>query len=386
MASQIQHIPYPKMEQVKKAPENMNTQQVVLLEKLHGTNFSMIYDQDGQLLGMAKRTAILHEGEKFFNVQKMDDVLKRKLSVATIKLMETHQGKVRFYGEYYGGSYNKTTSPNSVKIQQGMDYSPDNGFAVFDILIQLSDGTNTFLSWDAVKQITDRYEIPHVPEVARGIWSDLKESFDLEGMTSKVPYELHGLNAVENPESEGVIVRTVTPGYGERYKWKKSKYCETPKDQRRNKGNSQKMIINTVSEWMNQNRFDAYKSKVGPDAFRDRSYIGDHVKALVTDVMEDVNRDYHDMNVSVKKSLWKPLSKKANAFIHNFRKTLDENPTSVQVSTPEPEVPRLDTSTMSNDERIERLNKQQEYLLKEVQELTIQLERVEAWERRLSAM
>lgn len=383
MSSQIKHIPYPKMEQVKNAPIQFGEEYVVLLEKIHGTNFSMIYDQDGQLVGMAKRTSLLHEGEKFFNVQKMDEELKQSLSIIARTLIDDGHGTVRFYGEYYGGSYNKTTTPNSVKIQKGMDYTPDNAFAVFDILVQMSDGTNVFLSWDAVKQITERYGVPHVPEVGRGRWVDLKDSFDIEGLTSKVPLELHALNAVENPESEGVIVRTARPCYGERYKWKKSKYCETPMDQRKNKGNSQKELINTISQWMNQNRFDAYMSKVGPDAFRDRSLTGDHIKALVSDVMEDVNRDYHDMNESVKKSLWKPLSKKANAFIHNFRKTQDENP--IQVPIPVPEVHRPDTSTMTIDERLDFLNRENESLINEIALLKSRLEKTEQREKRLSS-
>ena len=382
MASQIRHIPYPKMQQTKNAPTQFGGEYVVLLEKIHGTNFSMIYDQDGQLVGMAKRTALLHEGEKFFNVQKMDEELKQGLSIIARKLIDEGHGTVRFYGEYYGGSYNKTTTPNSVKIQKGMDYTPDNAFAVFDILVQMCDGTNVFLSWDAVKQITERYGVPHVPEVGRGRWDYLKDSFDIEGMTSRVPLELHALNAVDNPESEGVIVRTVTPEYGERYKWKKSKYCETPKDQRRNKGNSQKEFIKTICEWMNQNRFDAYMSKVGPDAFRDKSFIGDHVKALVADVMEDVNRDYHDMNVSMKKSLWKPLSKLANGFVYKFRDTLEENP--IEVSTNEPEVPRPDTSTMTNNERLDFLHMENENLINEIALLKSRLEKTEQREKILS--
>jgi Rnl2 family RNA ligase len=380
----ISHIPYPKMEQAKRAPQEFNNTLVVLLEKIHGTNFSIIYNQDGECLGMAKRTSILQDGEKFFNVQQLDDDLKTRMSIIARKLTDNCSGIVRFYGEYYGGNYNNTTSSGCVKIQKGMDYAPVNAFAVFDILVQLDDGTNVFLSWDAVKQITERFQVPHVPEVARGLWGNLKESFDIEGMTSRVPIELHGLATVENPESEGVIVRTLTPEYGERYKWKKAKYCETPKENRRNKGNQQKELINTICEWMNQNRFDAYMSKVGPEAFRERSSIGDHVKALVSDVMEDVQREYQDISESMRKSLWKPLSKRANGFVHSFRKTLEEQP--IQVSKTEPEAPTLDTSTMSNDERIENLHRQHEGLLKEVQELTSQLERAEAWANRLTTM
>jgi hypothetical protein len=100
--------------------------------------------------------------------------------------------------------------------------------------------------------------------------------------------------------------------------------------------------------------------------------------------MEDVQREYQDISESVRKSLWKPLSKRANGFVHSFRKTLEEQP--IQVSKTEPEAPTLDTSTMSNDERIENLHRQHEGLLKEVQELTSQLERAEAWANRLTTM
>ena len=170
---------------------------------------------------MAKRTSILHEGEKFFNVHNLSEDLKMRLSIIPVPPMIVQV--LSDFMENITVVLMTRLLLQSVKIQKTWIIHPTT-HSVFDILVQLNDGTNIFLSWDAVKQITERFDVPHVPEVTRGIWSDLKESFDLEGMTSRVPHELHNLNTVENPESEGVIVRTVTPGYGERYKWKKSKY------------------------------------------------------------------------------------------------------------------------------------------------------------------
>lgn len=376
----LQHIPYTKMESIKKATEDLERKDVVLLEKIHGTNLSVIFNNNGRQIAICKRSTFIGENEKFYNVQKTISLISDNLGQASIDLLQGREGYVRFYGEAYGGNYQNKKGQNCILVQKGMDYSPNNCFAVFDILVQVSNNVNLFLSWDAVKEQCSKFNIPHVPEVGRGKWRDLRNSFDIEGMNSFVPWVLHNLTEVENPQAEGVIVRTTESGWGERYKWKKDKYCETPIENRRKKDNSKnKDLIDTIIGWMNQNRLDAFVSKVGREQIFDMKQMGRNVGGLMTDVMDDVAKDYPSMNQNTKNSMKKPLSRKARILILNYIDEFKNEECDRTIQNVE-----VDRSQMSNDERIELLKDENQFLTMEIQSLNERLIRTEEREKRLS--
>ena len=328
MENKIPHIKYPKIETITDADDSLNNENVVILEKIHGSNLSFIFNPKGEHIATAKRNSLVDSNENFYNVHnfsKTNNIISN-MSLLTKYICSQNSNdiyRIRYYGEYYGGCYNGITASNAKKIQNNMNYSENNEFAVFDILLEChfeyNNETHIWLSWDDVKNYTDKFGVPHVPELLRDTWSKIKEEFDLQNMISVVPKQLTGFSGVDNPEAEGVIVKVLSPknlsGFTRRYKWKKNKYCETPSKRIDPITNKRKTII---IEWMNENRFNNYKSKVGIDFIIDKQNMVININNLKEDVLEDVEVKYGTCEKKFIKSLGKPLSKKARQLILKF--------------------------------------------------------------------
>ena len=184
------------------------------------------------------------------------------------------------------------------------NYSPTNDFIVFDIIINKYWGT-----WDDIIYFCNKTNLKHVPELFRGKWKDNRIS--IETLTSKL--------SIKKTPAEGIVIRVLNPQHDmktrdKRIKWKCHGMLNEGilKDSDEDFTHTQKDNAITM---MNQERFDSYVSKVGPEFIREKTNIGKNVKALVDDTMADIRESFPDFN---SKSINKELSSKAFNYIKNF--------------------------------------------------------------------
>ena len=123
--------PYSKWEQLHNATDqDLTNKKFVVFEKIHGTNTGchIYFDEDEEVyILLSKRTSYLYgkDNIQFFNIaQTYNKYISNLIECAKTACYETgldFRGKtIRFYGELYGGDYNKTKSEGTVKIQNGM--------------------------------------------------------------------------------------------------------------------------------------------------------------------------------------------------------------------------------------------------------------------------
>ena len=260
---------------------------VVLTEKIHGSNFQfwiIINEQNQITIKVGKRSTFINDGEKFFNSDKLIEHYKDRLE-SMITDMFPNPSKIhviRLLGEYYGGNYNGEKASDAVAIQKGSfaNYTPKNDFIVFDIVIN-----GRWLKWDEIKVFTDKYSINRVPEVVRGVWEDIYADFDVNTFKSILSTQ-HDSENTENI-AEGVVIRLENPNQNNpllerdyRVKWKCSEMLENVKPKSKNNYDN---YINL----MNQNRFNSYLSKVGPDEICYKN-MGNNINSIIDDIFNDI--------------------------------------------------------------------------------------------------
>jgi len=141
-------VPHYDVEGRKALKHLIPNEQIVLTEKLHGTNSRYVYYDNK--LNVGSRTTWKEKDEKnpwWIIAAKYS--LEEKLSALP--------GLV-FYGEVYGMVQ---------KMRYGHTAADPLSWALFDIW----DGT-TWLNWEAVKDIAGTLQLPMVPEIYQGEWHE----------------------------------------------------------------------------------------------------------------------------------------------------------------------------------------------------------------------
>lgn len=143
---------------IAKAKERNINSQLVLLEKIDGSNFGIEIDNGS--IKYQSRNQYLDENAVFNNFQ---EVLKRNEIIPTLlEIAEEHFGKqkVIFFAEIFGGQY--VNQKDGIPIQKRINYCPKNEIAFFDIA--LVDGEKLkYLSWFDFDKICTVFGLPSVP-------------------------------------------------------------------------------------------------------------------------------------------------------------------------------------------------------------------------------
>ena len=173
--------------------------EVVLLEKIHGSNFSHYWKRDGDgtvSYRVAKRTSFLTPEDRFFNYQVIVDKYKPCVEELAFHLFQDDvPHTLVVLGEYFGGIYDNKVPAGSVSIQRGQyaNYCGHNEFAVFDFIV---DGVA--LPWDIVVEHCETFGLMSVPEIKRGLWEDIKD-FNVEKFKSPTAIKFNGENDIPSP-------------------------------------------------------------------------------------------------------------------------------------------------------------------------------------------
>lgn len=176
-------------------------------EKIHGANFSFIY-QDRQLF-YGKRKEYLTWEDDFFGFQLVVNKLEHQL----IRLFEElsqriNTEKIIIYGELFGGKYphsEVTKQENIQAIQTGIYYSPTIEFCAFDIAFETNQNKK-YLDYQEAIQLFEKYQILFVKPLLIGKLNEVL-AFDIR-IDSTLPKEL-GFPSLDKNLIEGIVIKPI---------------------------------------------------------------------------------------------------------------------------------------------------------------------------------
>jgi Rnl2 family RNA ligase len=367
------HNKYPSLENYKK-PEvqdyilHFGQKEMVMTEKLHGSNgqIKIILNTDGTITKqLGRRNDWIKAKEKFYNFQttvaKIDDGIDNMVR-AIARSHGVNNMEIVIFGEIFGGGYDGKS--NGIQCQNGVHYCPENDFAVFDITIN-----GNFQAWDIVKNLCSTHGLRHVPEINRGLFLNVTNMFNPNDFKSIVSQQ-YGLPYIEGPKTtEGVVIRELKGDgtFGRRIKWKQDWALEY----RPAKDVTPKAITpcSHATTFMNYNRFNCYRSKVGDDEISVEKKMTLHVREMVADTLIDIEKEYPDMSSADKKKVTKTISGKAFKMIKGYIfHGITEEPVDIT-----PVNTSVDPTSMSSEERMKIILDDHNSLVSQTMELSERL-------------
>lgn len=278
----------------------------IVTEKLHGANFSFHVsagvDVDQPVVKVARRTAILEEGENFFNYRPVLAKYQAGL-VALFNHLQSqeHITTLSVYGELFGGN-----------IGSGMCYPLEQDFAAFDVVV---DGVPLH-KLTAFSYLVG-YNIKVVPLVT--ICKNLHDALNISpAFTSHVKRE--GFDgAEEHCEAEGVVIEPVTPRWynAEKriyFKQKTARFLETGGNKVQKPAEvlppELEGILLQGFNYITHPRFEAVASKVGLVTIKD---IGKLTGLFTQDLLIDMQKD--GLDVPDSKVFMRCLQRQVQSFL-----------------------------------------------------------------------
>jgi Rnl2 family RNA ligase len=365
----ISFFEYPKMDTKGKKSNKASFKKEdeddkwVVLEKVHGCNFSFICNGAG--VQCARRTALLSDGETFYSWQKAKEkyvagVLEiyKEIEQMLVELDEclgtsyrrfnapkknqeppSLDGKrlatVTVFGELFGGIYPHPDVPDLglLHCQKGVYYTPDIEFYAFDIYVKFMGEANGFwLNYRKAMQLFAKHNFFYARPLFEGPLQECLK-FDIT-INSSVP-ALLGLPPLEKNQIEGVVIKSVEPSYGrvgkrEIYKHKNAKFAEVnPKvpltlyeKKRAEEASNLQKIYEEVERYITDNRMDNLRSKIGEIEASNRAKVAEACELLCADVLADFCEDERELWEAVdeqqREIAKKNTRSKVNAFVADW--------------------------------------------------------------------
>jgi Rnl2 family RNA ligase len=304
---------YPKIGYTLSDTSN-NKEKWIVCEKIHGANFS-IYYYDGAIK-FAKRTGFLGDDDWFYDYHR--DISKYE---ASMRKVHDNTGLSRFiiYGELYGGWYpeNAATWKGAIgtridergrslisydkrAIQEGIYYSRDKCYMVFDIAIIDDNGELTFLDYDSmIHAVANAFH--YTPALYRGLYKDAIAYNPRFNSTIPGFLGMPKLPADTNI-AEGIIVRPISGNRANIIKIKNREFGKIVEEFDMEEAmNSYKFIL---SKLVCHNRSNSLMSKIG-DTYWNNTYTGyrgeytAELDELIAQFIDDIWQDYNTLYYNV---------------------------------------------------------------------------------------
>ncbi len=191
--------------QNEKLVKDMNKLKWVVTEKVHGANFSFVYQNKN--LQFAKRKDLLKWNDDFFGFQSVIS----KIETQIISLFEQlsfdfKADKYIVYGELFGGHYphqDVVPEPNVQAIQTGVYYTPEISFCAFDIAF-VKEGKKEYLDYDLTVSYFEKFSVFHAKILFSG---KLNEALEFNKRISSTIPGLLNLPLIEDNLIEGIVVK-----------------------------------------------------------------------------------------------------------------------------------------------------------------------------------
>lgn len=284
----------------------------VVTEKVHGANFSFIYEQ--QQLSFAKRKALLSWEDDFFGFQ----LVAAKLEGQVISLFEALSmaipaKKYTIYDELFGGAYPHPSIPINKEvqaIQTGVYYSPDIQYYAFDISIEDTDGQRYYLDYAAAIDYFEKAGIFYAKPLFTG---RLNKALDYNASFQSTIPALLDLALIDDNWAEGIVIKPLhnimdsnDPDYKRPIlKIKHPLFEETATFHQAEqwsfvpnitlKGQALDIIIEQLYTYVTPNRLDSVLSKIGALDFNNPERMNQIRNDYIEDVFIDFNEEHNNL-------------------------------------------------------------------------------------------
>lgn len=300
-------IRYPTIKRL--SDESIIPKSLVVLEKIHGANYSFHYDPINQTTRVGRRNSYLTPDDCFYNHQSVFGLHQDDVKIIFEKYQSQHNDEnileFSIFGEIFGGYYPGKVSKYP-RICKGVTYCADYNFRCFDIRVRSVCNTGAsikFLLWDDVLKLLLGTSIQPVPEIARG--DDIKITPELINISSK-------LTDLKDNLIEGAVIRALNMRWQVKYKNKifieKSKEnVRVPNTGMEFMAGDKSVDFSWILEYVNENRLQSAISKIGPLT---KTTIAPIRIEMTRDVIRDLAAtDYNELSKKHKKYLNKFINK-----------------------------------------------------------------------------
>jgi len=304
-------------------------------EKVHGANFSFIYE--GNKLSYAKRKQYLKWTDDFFGFQQVVNELETKvIRIFELLSQNVAADKWIIYGELFGGKYphpDVTKDSNVQAIQTGVYYTPNITFCAFDIAWEI-DGEKEYLDYEKAVNYFERSGLFYAKPLFKGKLKDALE-FNTR-INSKIPESLnHPL--LDNNLIEGIVlkpwihndllaferpvIKIKNPEFDEEKKFHEAeKWSYIPDISSNNE--ELNFIIEEIALLINHNRMESVISKTGAiDPFNDlrMKEIGDEFyRDVLADFDEHSDQMLNELSDDQKSWVNGRIRAQVDIFINSF--------------------------------------------------------------------
>lgn len=279
----------------------------VVTEKVHGANFSFVYEN--HTLHYAKRKEYLEWTDDFFGFQLVVNRLENNMYRLFEQLSaDIPASKYMIYGELFGGAYpHPDIAPEKglQAIQTGVYYIPGIDFCAFDIAIEKEENEpKYYLDYQTAVSYFQKFGIFHAMPLFIGkfneamnfnirINSSVPKQFGLpelknnliEGVVIK-PYDLKDINAL----SSRPILKLKNPEFDEEEKFHEAeKWSFIPDVISRSKELS--FILDEMRSYITRNRLQSAVSKIGPMQPDNAKRMADIQQEFLSDTLADFNEN-----------------------------------------------------------------------------------------------
>ena len=278
----------------------------VVTEKVHGANFSFVYENGS--LKFAKRKEYLNWSDDFFGFQLVVSKLENNILRLFEKLSsDIAAEKYIIYGELFGGKYpHPEVAPvkDIHAIQTGVYYTPDIEFCAFDISIE-TDGSDSkyYLDYESSVAYFDEFKIFYAKPLLIGKFNEAM-NFNIR-INSAVPKEFNlpelndnliegvvikPFNQLDNNDFQRPIIKLKNPEFDEEEKFHEAeKWSFIPNVS--SKTEELSFIVDELRNYVTQNRLKSAVSKIGTLDLNNQSRVSEIKKEFLEDVITDFNEN-----------------------------------------------------------------------------------------------
>ena len=362
----------------EKAFQELEKVKWVVMEKIHGANFSFIYElnnnqnknknsnnyQQNYQLSFAKRKEVLSWNDDFFAFQLLVNQIEDKIlllfeelnqniSKEIIKEINKNNNKefsnnttifVKKYiifGELFGGEYPHEAVPKNPKldaIQTGVYYSNNIGFYAFDIAFEIENQQERiYLDYEKALYYFEKYGLFCAKPLFIG---KLNEALAFNTRINSTIPALLGLPLLENNLIEGVvlkpfhqpnakiiqfrpIIKIKNKEFDEKIIFHQAKkWSYTPETTLLSKSVELSFLVDEIAQYINQNRLNSVLSKIGKldknNILRMESIKTEFLRDILADFDEDTNNMFLELQQTQKQWLKDRLNAKINDFLENL--------------------------------------------------------------------
>lgn len=312
---------------IKKIKEHgFYDREYMVQEKVHGANVCFI--TDGKQIVSAKRTGLITAGEKFYNIETVQEKYKNKVLLLFKIIAERFDGvtQIAIYGELFGGLYPHTEvkkNTEAVRLQKGIYYSPDNEFYAFDILVN----SNQYLNTDTVNELFEEAGFFYAKALFRG---HLEECLNYPNKFQSQISRWLNLPLFEDNICEGVVIRPIEPCFfgnharvmlkNKNEKWAEKSYQKKGKPPEKTEVKLSAAVQNLMEEasaYVTKNRLLNVISQIGEITPKD---IGKLMGLLGKDALDDFLKDNQSDYETLEKNEQKAINKCINAEVAKLLK------------------------------------------------------------------